>query len=88
MSVKAAVIRYLDDGNQSALRRAIAGESGEIVEAAREALKGGRHNGPCERTSDGACLIHIRTTRRRIERLADTVGQTMDWSRSEMPEVR
>jgi hypothetical protein len=67
---------YLQGGNLAPIRRAVVGEYTPLADAARDILKGGRHDGPCEHTlHDGACRLHVgiyRARRARLERLTKT----------------
>lgn len=48
----------------------------ELLEAARDRLLRGQHDGPCDNEpyGDGACSLHVEASDRRDERLARAVA--------------
>lgn len=60
----------------------------ELWKAAHEAIKNGKHSGPCDNNTDPysqTCSIHIRHFHERRERLAKELGQRWDRVRGLLP---
>lgn len=74
MSLVDACLQYAQTCNLAPIRRAVVGERGELADAARDILKGGRHAGECAWAPEGHCVIHVETWRGRRARLLGLLG--------------
>ncbi len=78
MNLVCACREYFETLNKASLRKAVVGQSGELADAARDVLKGGRHTGPCKYDlPDGACSVHVATWRGRRDRLLKLTEQAL-----------
>jgi hypothetical protein len=68
---------YFETRNRAPMRRAVIGQSGELAQAVREILKGGRHQGPCRLDlyisgePEPVCSVHVQTFRKREAKLLE-----------------
>lgn len=80
-ALESACVLYFDTGNHAPMRRAVVGLTGELADAARAMLKGGRHDGPCDFVAyrhpgdtEPGCIHHLRRwdeRRRHLLRLTE-----------------
>jgi hypothetical protein len=70
MTLVEACKEYFQTHNLAPMRRAVIGQTGGLADAARDVLRGGRHDGPCRHDlADGACSMHVSTYRARYAKL-------------------
>ena len=70
MTLVEACREYFETHNHAPMRRAVVGQTGGLADAARDVLRGGRHDGPCRHDlGDGACSVHVATFRARDAKL-------------------